>query len=111
MGCIGEFFGNRLGELWDAQEKLEEHTKVAENGECWHVTTEHNQADRASRLDSAPADIGLEREWHKGPEYLYQDRPSWPFERNFAEQNSKVKVPKEETLKKFRLVEESNVFA
>ena len=110
-GCFGEFFRNSLGELWDTQEKLEEHTKVGENGEWWHVPTEHNPADRTSRLDSKPEDIGLESAWQNGPQFLYQDRSSWLLERNFAEQKAKVKIPKEDILKKFRLVEDSDIFA
>ena len=39
---------------------------------------------RHSRLDSTPADLGLDSEWQLGPDYLKKERKDWPFERKFA---------------------------
>jgi hypothetical protein len=58
-GFFGEFFGNRIGETFNFQEEIEKIAPVGMNGEWWHVPSEHNAADRPSRLDSVPADIGL----------------------------------------------------
>ena len=61
--------------------------------EWWHVKSEHNAADRPSRLDSTPADIGLGSLWQTGPDYLCLDREQWPLERNFADRKNKVTIP------------------
>ena len=69
-GFFGEFFGNRIGEQLDNQEKIEEIVRVGEAGEWYHVPSADNAADRPSRLDSSPDDLGLDSEWLCGPAYL-----------------------------------------
>ena len=55
-GFFGEFYGNRIGETYDFMDEIKKMTKVGNDGEWWHVKSEDNAADRASRLDSTPAD-------------------------------------------------------
>ena len=100
-GYFGEFFGNRIGETYDIQAEIQKITKVGDNGDglWWHVKSSDNAADRPTRLDSEPKDIGLGSDWQKGPHYLSLDREHWPIERNFADRKSSVKIPKEEIVK------------
>ena len=92
-GFFGEYFGNRIGETFDFQEQVQKLVPVGNNGEWWHVRSEHNAADRATRLDSVPSDLKLGSEWQTGPDYLCLDREEWPLERNFAERKTKVQIP------------------
>ena len=101
-GFFGEFYGNRIGETYDFMDEIKKMTKVGNDGEWWHVKSEDNAADRASRLDSTPADLGIGSEWQDGPSYLRLVRDEWPFERNFADRKNKVLIPKEEIVKKYR---------
>ena len=75
-GYFGEFFGNRIGETYDIQAEIQKITKVGDNGDglWWHVKSSDNAADRPTRLDSEPKDIGLGSDWQKGPHYLSLDR-------------------------------------
>lgn len=101
-GFFGEFFGNRIGEQMDNQEKIEEIVRVGEAGEWYHVPSADNAADRPSRLDSSPDDLGLDSEWLCGPAYLKEPVEQWPLNRHFADKKSKVKVPMEEVRRKYR---------
>ena len=101
-GFFGEFFGNRIGETYDYMEEIQKLTKVGISGEWYHCKSADNAADRASRLDSTPADLQFGSEWQDGPGYLYLERKDWPLERNFADRKSKVLIPEEEILKKYR---------
>ena len=101
-GFFGEFFGNRIGETYDYMDELKKMTKVGDNGEWWHVRSEDNAADRPSRLDSTPSDLGLGSDWQDGPGYLRLERENWPFERNFADRKTKVLIPQEEVVRKYR---------
>ena len=108
-GFFGEYFGNRIGELWDLQQRIEEFCPVGLNGEWYHVAGQDNPADRPTRLDTNPEDIGTDSDWQKGPDYLADERENWPFNRNFAAQK-KVKIPREEVAKKYRGAEDTEVF-
>ena len=101
-GFFGEFFGNRIGETFNFQEEIQKLAPIGMNGEWWHVKSEHNAADRPSRLDSVPADLRLGSEWQTGPEYLSLERDQWPLERNFADRKSKIRIPQEEIVRKYR---------
>ena len=101
-GFFGEYFGNRIGETFDFQEEIQKLVPVGYNGEWWHVKSEDNAADRASRLDSVPADLQLGSLWQTGPDYLCLDREEWPLERNFSDRKTKVEIPQEEIVKKYR---------
>ena len=100
-GFFGEYFGNRIGEQMDNQERVEEVVQVATAGEWYHVPTADNAADRPSRLDSVPDDLGLESEWLCGPAYLKKPVEEWPLNRLFAEKK-KIPFPAEEVKRKFR---------
>ena len=95
-GFFGEYFSNRIGECHDLQGEI---CPVGEDGEWWHVSSADNLADRNSCLDSVPADLGLHLEWQQGPDYLKKKRKGWPFEQNFAERKSEVKVPQGRNLR------------
>ena len=103
-GFFGEFFGNRIGETYDVQIEIQKLTQVGDDGDgnWWHVRSADNAADRPSRLDSVPADLGLGSGWQVGPDYLTLDREQWPVERNFADRKNKVQIPEEEIVKKYR---------
>ena len=66
-----------------------------------------NAADRSSRLDSTPSELGLESGWQRGPDYLTKDREHWPLDRSFADRKNKVHIPKEEIIKKYRGLSDS----
>ena len=84
-GFFGEYYGNRIGETFDYQEEIQKLVPVGYNGEWWHVSSENNAADRASRLDSVPADLRIGSGWQTGPDYLCLEREEWPVDRNFAD--------------------------
>ena len=67
------------------------------------MSSEKNPADRPTRLDSKPEDLGLGSEWQTGIKYLGNPRELWPFERKLGgERKDQVKVPSEEVNKKYR---------
>ena len=103
-GFFGEFFGNRIGETHDIQTELQKLTKVGDDGDgkWWHVKSADNAADKSSRVDSVPSELGIGSEWQRGKDYISLDRDQWPTNRNFAERKNKVLIPKEEIVKKYR---------
>ena len=101
-GFFGEFFGNQIWEQFHNQQRLEEVLTVGEKGEWYWVSSENNAADRASRLNSSPADLALGSAWLEGPTYLKLPVKDWPMNRDFAERKSKLKVPADEVKRKFR---------
>ena len=107
-GFFGEYYGNRIGETFDVQAEIQKLTKVGDDGDglWWHVKSSDNAADRPSRLDTVPADIGLGSSWQTGPDYLTLDRADWPIERNFADRKNRVQIPKEEVVRKYRGLED-----
>ena len=66
------------------------------------LTFADNAADRPSRLDSSPDNLGLDSECFCGPAYLKKPVDEWPLNRRFADKKSKVKVPVEEVRRKYR---------
>ena len=103
-GALGEYFGNRVGECWDLQEKIEQLVLVGMTGqgEWYHMPSGDNCADRASRTDSSVDDVGIGSEWQDGKPYLLLPFESWPWERNFAEKKVTDLVPREEMTAKFK---------
>ena len=99
-GYFTEWFGNRIGETHDNQAKIEEISPV---GEWYHLASAYNMADRPSRLDSKPRDIGFGSEWQEGKDFLKKPRNQWPLERNFAAcKKDEILIPREEVNKKYR---------
>ena len=107
-GFFGEFFGNRLGEQHDNQEKIEKLVKVGNHGEWYFVPGAQNAADRPTRLDSVPADLSMDSVWMNGPAYLKLPVEEWPMNRDFASRKGKIRVPVEEVLRKHRSQVESD---
>ena len=63
-GFFNEYFGNRIGEILDHQERLEDIVKVGiSTGEWYHVGGKDNAADLASRVASDPEDLVVESKW------------------------------------------------
>ena len=75
---------------------------VGEKGEWSWVSSENNAADRASRLNSTPADLALGSAWLEGPAHLKLPVQDWPMNRDFADRKSKLKVPVDEVKRKIR---------
>ena len=110
-GFFGEFFGNRIGETFDNVERMENLVKFDSPVQWYYVASEKNAADRATRLQSVPDDLGLGSEWLNGPAYLKTPIEEWPINRDFADKKSKVQLPMEEIRRPYReqlLVEESS---
>ena len=103
-GALGEFFGNRVGECWSLQEKISELVPVGVSGggEWYHMSSVNNAADRPTRLDSKPEDLGIGSEWQGGLPYIRKPFVDWPWERNFAERKVSDAIPKEELKAQYR---------
>ena len=102
-GFFGEYFGNRVGEILDHQERLEQILVVgAGGGEWYHVASVDNAADPATRVVKDPEDLDLGSDWLTGPSYLRLPVTEWPINRNFAERKSKLKIPAGEVKRKYR---------
>ena len=96
-GYFGEFFGNRNGEMFDNEIRVEH--LVDDNTTEWnHVSSEDNAADSVSE------DFGLDSEWMTGPAYLKLPVKEWPVNRDFADRKSQLKLPVEEIRKRYRVV-------
>ena len=100
-GALGEYFGNRVGEIIDNQSRIQKLCQVGVDGEWWHVASDDNAADRPTRLDSTAADIAPNSPWQKGQQYLYDSVENWPKNRKFAERKDSC-IPDTEILKKYR---------
>ena len=100
-GALGEYFGNRVGEVLDNQSRIQKFCNVGDEGEWWHVPSSHNAADQPTRLDSTAESISRESSWQKGPRYLYEPVESWPIDRNFADRKDSC-IPDAEILRKYR---------
>ena len=96
-GFFGEFFGNRIGEQFDNVERMENLVNFDYPVEWYYVPTDKNAADKGTRLQSEPGELGLDSEWLNGPLYLKDPVESWPINRVFADRKSKVKLPMEGT--------------
>ena len=101
-GFFGEFFGNRIGETYDNVEKMDNLVSFDTPVQWYYVPSEHNAADRATRLQSLPADLMLGSEWLEGPAYLRSPIEEWPINRKFADKKSGVKIPVEEIRRPYR---------
>ena len=103
-GALGEYFGNRVGEIWDLEERISKLVPIGINGEgdWYHMPSKHNAADRPSRIDSKPEDLLPGSDWHLGLPYIRQDFSLWPWERNFALKKMTEVVPREELSSKYR---------
>ena len=100
---FGEYFGNRIGEIQDAQAKIEKICPVGENGEWWYTRSCNNAADQATRPDSTPSDVDVNSKWQKGLEFIKLPIPSWPIDREFAKRKDDY-IPQCELLKQFRMI-------
>ena len=100
-GFFGEFFGNRIGEQYDNEVRIQNLVEDITT-EWHHLASEDNAADRTSRIHSLPEDLGLDSEWMTGPAYLKLPVEQWPINRDFADRKSKVKLPMEEIRKQYR---------
>ena len=103
-GALGEYFGNRVGECWDLQEKITELVPVGIEGagEWYHMPSKHNAADKPTRLETKPEDLAIGTEWQDGVPYLREPFSSWPWNRNFADKKVSEVVPREELTSKYR---------
>ena len=108
-GALGEYFGNRIGECWDLQDKISELVPVGIDGggEWYHMPSRFNAADRPTRLDSKPEDLCIGSEWLEGLKYIHLPFEEWPWERNFAAMKMTDVVPREELTAKYRGVTSS----
>ena len=102
-GAFGEYFGNRYGQIFDLQAKIEKICPVGVEGrgEWQHTESKYNAADPASRLNSKVDDISQGSQWQNGPAYLKLQPSEWPFNRDFAKQGEQL-IPKGEILKRYR---------
>ena len=75
--------GNRVGEILDAQAKIEKLCAVGENGGWWHTTSLNNAADKATLSDSVPLDMMPTSIWQQGPEFLKRLISEWPIIQDF----------------------------
>ena len=98
---FSEYYANRIGEQKELQEEVENDLGCPV-GDWYHVASKFNAADCPSRLDTSPGMIGPGSSWQVGPDYLYLPREDWPLERDFAEQKSKVEIPREELRGKYK---------
>ena len=103
-GALGEFFGNRVGECWSLQEKIAELVPVGVSGggEWYHMSSMNNAADRPTRLDSKPEDLGIGSVWQDGLPYMREPFAEWPWERDFAERKVSDAIPREELKAQYR---------
>ena len=76
---------------------------VGKHGEWYHTGTSYNAADRPTRLDSTPADLGPLSEWQNGPAFLQLRETEWPINRDFATRKTDH-IPHTELLKKYRSI-------
>ena len=51
-GALGEYFGNRVGEVLDNQRLIQKFCPVGIEGEWYHLSSSDNSADQPTRLDS-----------------------------------------------------------
>ena len=105
-GALGEYFGNRVGECWDLQEKISKLVPVgiSGNGDWYHVPSNDNAVDIATRTNAKVEDVEIGSAWQQGMAYMRKPFSSWPWNRNFAEKRVTEMVPKEELTAKFREV-------
>ena len=101
-GFFGEFFGNRIGEQFDNIERMELLVKFDNPVEWFYVPTNQNAADKGTRLQSVPGELGLNSEWLTGPSYLKKPIELWPINRDFSDRKSKVQLPMEEIRRPYR---------
>ena len=100
-GFFGEFFGNRIGEMYDNEYRI----RIAAGDiriEWHHVKSKDNAADRVTRLETLPSDLCLGSEWLDGPSFLRLPVEQWPVDRNFADRKGGARIPMEEIRKQYR---------
>ena len=103
-GALGEYFGNRIGECWDLQEKIAEIVPIGVEGqgEWYHMPSSYNAADRPTRINSKPEDLVIGSEWQEGLPYIGLPFTEWPWERKFADKKVVDVIPKEELTARYR---------
>ena len=100
-GALGEYFGNRVGEILDNQAKMQEICPVGNEGEWYHVSSDDNAADKPTRVNSTHTDILPDSTWQRGPSYLYTPTSTWPIDRDFALRKEAC-IPENEILRRYR---------
>jgi hypothetical protein len=99
---FGEYFGNRIGEIYTTQAKIEQFCPVGFNGEWYFTKSANNGADIATRLDTDLCDL-LNSTWPHGPPYLLLPFEEWPVDRDFAERKDDF-IPQNELIKRYRTI-------
>ena len=74
--ALGEYFGNRVGEIMDTLAKIEQ--LIQSTVLLVHVRSQDNAADRATHLDSTINDVDMQSEWQNGPTFLKDPPSEWP---------------------------------
>ena len=106
---LGPFFSNRVAEVDDKLKNLGEPCPVPANKELefgmaletqvdkiWHTPGPKNPADLPTRGTVNWSDLTPDSLWFVGPDYLKEDRSTWPINRDFI-----VEVPETEKRSKF----------
>ena len=101
-GFFGEFFGNRVGESFDNEERIMNLVDLDEKPSWYHVPSEDNASDRATRMESRPEDLQMGTPWQEGPAYLKEEMDKWPISRDFMKKGNNIKLPVEEIRKPYR---------
>ena len=84
--ALKEYMGNRVAEI-NASTKTDQ---------WYHVKSEENIADLATRMEATVKDVGEGSTWQRGPAWLRKDKSCWPVSKKLDD----ITVPEDEILKK-----------
>ena len=100
---FNEWYANCIGETFNQQKKIQEIVEVGDHGEWYHISSMDNSADKPTRLDTDPSDIGMNSEWQRGKGYLKYPVASRPINRDFAAaRKDKIDIPVKEVNQRYR---------
>ena len=88
--------------MCDNIERMELLVKFDNPVEWFYIPTDKNAADKGTRLQSVPGELGLNSEWLTGPSYLKKPIELWPINRDFSDRKSKVQLPMEDIRRPYR---------